>query len=138
MSKHTATEARTRAARILQLVEDIGADPEDEGAFQLVECGLHSGFSACCIEFFVRAYWPVMMASPRTIKRLSRSSPRQASVLRAMEGYRTALRGSVAVAPGHVPCPQCLQDRRFVRVRRCDWHLTARERRHAMAVWKKS
>jgi hypothetical protein len=122
--KYTAEAVRTRATRILKLVEAIGEDPRNEGVFMLVECGLHSGFPVCCIEFFVKAYWPIMTSG----------SPRRSTARRAMERYRMSLRNNDNVTPGWVPCPRCLQDRRVIRVRDCDWHLTTRERRHAIRI----
>jgi hypothetical protein len=134
----TAAAVKARAARVLKTVESIGADPYDEGIFMLVECGLHSGFPICCIEFFVRGYWPLMEhmsslnAHGESVRELlDRASLQQATALRAMERYRDAVRRS-DVTPGYIPCPRCLKSRRTVRVRCCDWHLTARERHQAL------
>jgi hypothetical protein len=135
-----AAQVKRRGAAIIKIVEAIGEDPQDEGVFKLVECGLHSGFPQCCIEFFVKTYWPIMTvtssmnAHGETLEELfDRASLQQATALRAMERYRTTVFKSRVIEPGYVPCPHCLSRGRFVKVKRCDWHLTARERRRIIA-----
>ena len=118
MAARTATDVTTRGARVMTIIEKIGADPS---AFGLVECGLHSGFPTCCIEFFVTVWHPWMLTNPRVLSPDAR---------RVMKTYETTIRRDVA--PGYVPCPSCLEARRFVTPRKCDWHLSARERRAAI------
>jgi hypothetical protein len=116
----TAAAVKARAARILKAVESIGADPYDEGIFMLVECGLHSGFPICCIEFFVKDYMPIV------------ERPTSPEASRAIANYRDAIRRRGDIKPGYIPCPRCLKSRRTVRVKCCDWHLTARDRHQAL------
>jgi hypothetical protein len=110
--KRTTAAVTARGARILEIVDAIG--PRDEDAFVFVECGLHSGFPPCCIEFFVNTYKPHRLAA-------------------AMEHHNLLVQHSDAPR-GYIPCPRCLFDRRFVKtVKRCDWHLTTHERRRILA-----
>jgi len=64
-----------------------------------IHCGRHSGFSECCIKFFVTKWtW----YSQRTCRR-----------------YWKKLNALGAKFPGYIPCPTCLKNKTFVKVKRC-------------------
>jgi hypothetical protein len=118
--KRTAATMRSRGAHILKLV------------------GLHSGFLPCCIIFYVKTYEPltstVYEMRPHGETRdqlLARATPSQADALRKIERYRKQI-DRTDCSFGYVPCPRCLRERKPVKVKRCDWHLTARERRRVL------
>lgn len=108
-----AVEVTRRGRAIMDLCRKIEGAPS-ESTFITVECGLHSGFPPCCIEFFVTTWRPLALA------RLDSNHPG----LAAVDEYRQLLGHN-----GYIPCPSCLQEKRAVRVKHCDWHLTAKQRR---------
>jgi hypothetical protein len=66
--------------------------------------GEHSGIPPCCIEFFVTTW------------RRQWHDPRRAGIYRArirMAGLRQRRR------VGYIPCPECLDAHRFVRIHTC-------------------
>lgn len=114
-----AIQVKRRGVAILSLCREIEEVPS-ESTFMLVECGLHSGFPRCCIIFFVTAYAPLGFADHlRTKERRAFEHYKKLNRDRGMDGY--------------IACPQCLIKRTVVRVKPCDWHLTARERRGILA-----
>ena len=137
--KHTAAAARKRGALIVKVAKSIGEDPCDMSIFMSIECGLHSGFPVCCIEFWVKTYKPIVTIADSLnahgetfAELLNRASPLQAAAMGAM-GHHGKIVELAGLSPGYIPCPRCLVERKLVKVRKCDWHLTARERRGALA-----
>jgi hypothetical protein len=97
----------TAAAR--DLAREIDVDLTDRTAMQMIVCGLHSGFPPCCITFFVKTWWPFFVAIYQMPAR-ERSKARS-----TYDAYLRQTRGT-----NYVPCPRCVADRRFVKVKACD------------------
>jgi hypothetical protein len=66
-------------------------------AAHTIACGMHSGFPACCIRYFV-----------------------QTAYLQDAEFMEHMFAIEAAGTPGYIPCPECLRAKRFVEVRGCD------------------
>ncbi len=98
----------TATARANQAARDLGVDPADRAMMERVECGLHSGLPRCCVAFFVKVWWPYMLA----IDGLSPRAEADAHV--AFDAYQLW-----TTRPGYVPCPRCVVDKNFVEVLPC-------------------
>jgi hypothetical protein len=92
-----------------ELAIRIDADPASPAVARMIECGLHSGFPACCVAFFVKIWWPWAT----TIDALS--VRRRADALIAYDSYQQWTKQA-----GYVPCPRCALERKFVEVLPCD------------------
>ena len=92
-----------------QLALQIDANPASPAVARMIECGLHSGFPACCVAFFVKVWWPWAAAIDQLPARAQAE---------AQDAYDTYQRWSTR--PGYVPCPSCVVARRFVEVLPCD------------------
>ena len=92
-----------------QVALEFGTDPADRASMQMIECGLHSGFPKCCVVFFVKVWWPYMIA-------IDQLSPRaRADALIPFDAYL-----KWTTRPGYVPCSKCIVERSFVEVLACD------------------
>lgn len=92
-----------------QVAREIGVDLTDRVAMRMIECGLHSGFPTCCVAFFVRVWWPWMLAIDGL------STRRRADAFVASDDY-----AKWTTRPGYVACPKCVVDQNFVEVKACD------------------
>jgi hypothetical protein len=88
---------------------EIGIDPGDRTALKMIECGLHSGISRCCIAFFVKTWWPLAVSIDQLPRR------ERAAARRAYDAYLRRTAGAE-----YVPCPSCVSARWFVEVLPCD------------------
>jgi hypothetical protein len=76
--------------------------------YKTIECGLHSGFSPCCVRYYVTVHlW------------------RSESEMR--EYWKTVRDELGTIHPGYVVCPDCLTKRKFKEVQLCPvgsdcWH----------------
>ena len=135
MTATHVAKVKRRGASILALCREIEAHPTVQ-TFVLVECGLHSGFPPCCIRFFAKTYWPqceiVCEMHPygeSSSQLLVRATSIQKKALIERDRYMEKLgRVDPLHRVGYIPCSKCLREQSFVKVKRCDWHLTARER----------
>jgi len=65
-----------------------------------IECGRHSGFPDCCVRFFV-----IRWITKDTDSKFSKD-------------YRAKL-NRLKKHPGYIPCPKCLKNKTFVKVKKC-------------------
>jgi len=117
---------------VVALLRRMEALQPDDLTIYNVDCGIHSGFPACCIVFFVKVWdrWVLSLASLHAhgethAQLLQRADSQQKEALLATDSYRDMI-GDLHV--GYVPCPRCLLDRSFVVPRKCSVHLNCRAR----------
>lgn len=92
-----------------EVARELGVDPADCSAVEMIECGLHSGLPRCCIAFFVKVWWPFMCA-------IDELPPSTGTNSRAdFDEYQRW-----TTQPGYVPCPRCVLDENFVEVLPCE------------------
>ena len=129
-----AREVRVTAheKKVVALLRRLGETQPDDVTIYNVDCGLHSGFSACCIAFFVKVWDPwvlcvaTLQAHGETRDQLMmRADPQQLDALISIDRYQDML-GDLRV--GYIPCPRCALEEDFVTPRRCRHHLSKRQR----------
>lgn len=85
---------RTHVRRVVRLMHET---LDDSPVVHDVVCGLHSGLPICCVVFFVKVM----------------------SKIRGEEDRLAYFDMFPSRRPGYVPCPKCLIDGAFVKVRPC-------------------
>jgi len=110
---------------VVALLRQIGDCAPDDATIRIVDCGLHSGFPACCVAFFAKVWWPLHVAQRSSHAR--RKTRKQAAAL--IDNYHRALGQLRADRPHleYVPCPRCLRSGDFVSMRPCGRHLSKRQ-----------
>jgi hypothetical protein len=98
---------------VVALLRKIGERRPSDRTIYWVDCGLHSGFPACCVAFFVKTWAPLKLS--RRASKADRA---------ATDAYSAAL--CQVGQDGYVPCPDCFRIRRFVDVQECSRHLSDR------------
>lgn len=106
---------------IVALLRRLGGISLDDATIRMVDCGLHSGFPACCVVFFVEVWWPAnAIQQSRHARRSLRKQARAAT-----DNYRDVF---FPLGVDYVPCPSCARARTFVSSRPCGAHLSKRQR----------
>jgi hypothetical protein len=98
-----------KAPTARQLAIELGEDSANQHVVHMIECGLHSGFPKCCIAFFVKVWWPWLLAIDQLSTRARAS---------AMPAFNTYQKWNGQ--PGYVPCPRCAIEKSFVKVIPCN------------------
>lgn len=95
-----------------EVARELGVEPTDRSAMEMIECGLHSGLPKCCVAFFVKVWWPYWLLLD---ERLSLAKVDPHGSFDAYQKWTTR--------PGYVPCPRCVLDESFVEVLPCECEL---------------
>jgi hypothetical protein len=85
----------------LQMLAEIGVGLDDSAALGRVAAGLRDGVPKCCLVFATLFYGRAVDAGRHEL----------------VAGYRTWMNNSGVGELNYVPCPRCVVERSFVRVR---------------------
>lgn len=108
------------AKAILRFLTVHPPEMDIEGLSQIVRCGIHSGIPSCCILFYLMFLfvWDLAFGA------LEPCNDKGCRVCtEAVPAARRIVRAYNRVVPKKVhynPCPDCLEERKFVRLLSCD------------------
>lgn len=105
---------RVLSPEAISIAQMMDEDVNDIVIMNRIECGLHSGFPLCCVVFFVKVWGPFVMDVDDADRALS-------------ESYHAWL-SNMECSVGYVPCPKCVIDETFVKVKSCDCTKRRRDR----------
>ena len=84
-----------------------------------IECGIHSGFKDCCIIFWLTRYIKDYACSAE-YRRNFRKNPIQFSTIDEKYNKKLSRYENKNKFIGYVPCPECLKNKKFVKVKNCE------------------
>lgn len=89
---------------------------------ETIECGLHSGFPPCCIQFYVTVWlWVPKTRKSKFFREYWEKMDRNHKHGKTRSSY------DKETYIGYIPCPSCLNKKNFIKVKRCPkgsacWH----------------